>query len=184
MELAARDRYIDFLRAASILVVVLGHWLMAVVTLSGSRIVVGNLIADVDGLWAATWALQVMPVFFVVGGFANATTLSGGNLAYATFVRRRMRRLLTPVWVLLAVWLPLVALVQALHLVRTDDLAQSAIVVTQLLWFVGVYALVIAPAPWMLRLHRRFGVRVLAVLGGAVALVDILRFRFGVPIIG
>ena len=26
--------------------------------------------------WAATWVLQVMPMFFIVGGFANARSLS------------------------------------------------------------------------------------------------------------
>ena len=63
-----RDRYVDLLRVASLGTVVLGHWLMAAVTGDG----VGNLLAVVPGLQMLTWVLQIMPVFFFVGGFSHA----------------------------------------------------------------------------------------------------------------
>src|SRR5215212_3900325 len=72
---ASRDRYVDFLRLFSIAVVVLGHWLMAVVVWHGSEFHTGNAIAMTPGLWIATWLLQVMPIFFFVGGFANLATV-------------------------------------------------------------------------------------------------------------
>jgi hypothetical protein len=46
---ASRDRYVDFLRLFSISVVVLGHWLMAVVVWHGSSFSTGNVIGMVPG---------------------------------------------------------------------------------------------------------------------------------------
>src|SRR3989304_5320824 len=69
---ADRDRYVDFLRAFSIVTVVLGHWFIAIIVWEGGRISVDNAVGLQRGLWAATWILQVMPIFFFVGGFANA----------------------------------------------------------------------------------------------------------------
>ncbi|MGH8875030.1 MAG: hypothetical protein ACRDVM_07250, partial [Acidimicrobiia bacterium] len=45
-----RNRYVDFLRVASIAVVVLGHWLMAVIAWEGGRIVGGHLLAEAPRL--------------------------------------------------------------------------------------------------------------------------------------
>src|SRR5690348_9567856 len=106
---ASRDRYVDFLRLASIGVVVLGHWLLAVVIWRGSTFRVGNVVGMTPGLWLATWALQVMPIFFFVGGFANAVTLDAlerKGQGGVEFVAGRVARLLRPVAVLLAVWVP------------------------------------------------------------------------------
>src|SRR5262245_42892633 len=93
----SRDRYVDFLRLASIVVVVLGHWLMAVVTWHGDEFRTGNVIAMVPLLWAATWLLQVMPIFFFVGGFSNLVTIDAHRRrgAGATeFVAGRVHRLM------------------------------------------------------------------------------------------
>lgn len=184
---ASRERYVDFLRAASILVVVLGHWMMAVVTIRDGDVEVSNLIVAVPALWIATWLLQVMPVFFFVGGFANLVTLDalarrGGT--YADYADSRLRRLLRPVAVLLAVWTPIIVAVQWLRLLELRHLAQVSVVVTQLLWFIGIYLVVVALAPPMLRLHRRFGVGVLVALVAGGAVVDVLRLQFGVPYVG
>jgi len=56
---ATRDRYIDLLRVASLGTVVLGHWLMAAVTVGDDgRAEVGNLLAVEPRLQLLTWALQ------------------------------------------------------------------------------------------------------------------------------
>src|SRR5687767_6127415 len=68
---ASRDRYVDFLRAASILVVVAGHWTIAVIHWRDGVIRSTSVIGKTPGVWLATWFLQVMPVFFFVGGYAN-----------------------------------------------------------------------------------------------------------------
>src|SRR5687768_616430 len=70
-----RDRFIDGVRAFAILVVVLGHWLIATITWDADGITPGNALADLPALQWLTWAFQVMPLFFVVGGFANRASL-------------------------------------------------------------------------------------------------------------
>ncbi|MEU2184056.1 acyltransferase family protein [Streptomyces thermolilacinus] len=170
---ATRDRYIDLLRVASLAVVVLGHWLMASVTDDGR---VGNLLAVVPGLQVLTWVLQVMPVFFFVGGFAHALSYRS-RPAYAEFVRGRVRRLLRPTVLFAVVWFLL-----ALPLQFGGGLTGTALrLVTQPLWFVGIYLAMVAFTPPLLRLHRRWGWGAFGALAGGAAAVDVLRFALGVP---
>ncbi|MGW4999495.1 acyltransferase family protein [Streptomyces hydrogenans] len=172
---AGRDRYVDLLRVVSLGVVVLGHWLMAAVTADG----VGNLLAVVPELQAATWALQVMPVFFFVGGFAHALA-HRSRPRYADFLRARLRRLLRPTMVFVAVW---GAAALALQAAGADGgLTGVALrLVTQPLWFIGIYLAMVACTPPLLRAHERYGWGAFAALAGAAAAVDALRFAAGVP---
>ncbi|MFD3695630.1 acyltransferase [Streptomyces sp. NPDC058646] len=179
---ATRDRYVDLLRVASLATVVCGHWLMAAVSGDG----IGNLLALLPPLQVLTWGLQVMPVFFFVGGFSHA--LSYRSLArrtdgpvYADFLRARLHRLLRPTLVFVLVW-GLLAL--AVQLAGGDDgrLTGAALrVVTQPLWFIGIYLAMVAFTPPLLRLHERLGWGAFAALAGAAGLVDVLRFALGVP---
>ena len=94
-----RNRYVDFLRAVSICVVVLGHWLIAVFTVEDDRIVAGHLLAEAPWTQALTWIFQVMPVFFIVGGFSNAASWSAAlksGKSYGNWLRSRCQRLLGP----------------------------------------------------------------------------------------
>jgi hypothetical protein len=175
----SRDRYADLLRVASLGVVIAGHWLMAVpVTGADGSTRVTNVLALVPALQPVTWLLQVMPVFFLVGGFAHATALAsirrrGGG--YADFARSRTARLLRPAAVFLAVWLVL-ALGAALA-GQDDGLVRVALrTVVQPLWFLAVYLAMVALAPAMWRLHRRFGALVPAALLAVAIGVDVLRF--------
>ncbi|MDT9685790.1 acyltransferase [Streptomyces sp. TRM76323] len=176
---ATRDRYVDLLRVASLAAVVLGHWLMAAVTADGK---VGNLLAVVPALQVLTWGLQVMPVFFFVGGFAHALSYRS-RPAYAAFVRSRVRRLLRPTAVFAAVWGAAALAVQLLG--GGDGLTGTALrLVAQPLWFVGVYLAMVAFTPPLLRLHRRWGWGAFAALAGGAAAVDALRFAGDVPYVG
>jgi hypothetical protein len=183
---ASRDRYVDFLRVASIAVVVLGHWLMAAFSSEGGRLAAGNALAFVPGLWLATWLLQVMPVFFFIGGFSNlaavrSTARRGGG--YAAYLSGRAVRLLRPTMVFVAVWLVLPPVLLAGG-APAAVVRPAAKLVAQPLWFLGVYLLVVAVAPVMAGLHRRFGLAVPVALGlGAVA-VDLARFGLGVDALG
>ncbi|RST03190.1 acyltransferase [Streptomyces sp. WAC07149] len=180
---ASRDRYVDLLRVASLATVVCGHWLMAAVSTDG----IGNLLALVPPLQVLTWGLQVMPVFFFVGGFSHALSYrslerrGGGRPVYAAFLRARLQRLLRPTLVFVLVWAALALLVQ---LAGADGgrLAGAALrMVTQPLWFIGIYLAMVALTPPLLRLHARWGWGAFAALAGAAALVDVLRFALGVP---
>lgn len=133
-----------------------------------------------------TWVLQVMPVFFVVGGYANlagwrAVTRDGGGAS--RFLAARMRRLLGPLVPWVACWavFDLVVLAAGGRSVLAWGMAVLAP-----LWFLGVYAAVVVAVPLTARLHAAFGWRVLAVLGIAVLAADAVRLGpgWGGPVVG
>ncbi len=183
---ADRDRVVDFLRAASIVVVVFGHWLMASVTISNGEFTAANTLTQVPVLQRLTWLLQVIPVFFFVGGFSNSVTISAfrrKNKSGAEFVVNRAERLLRPVFVLLAIWIPLAVLLGHVGL-SNSLLGPATKLVAQPLWFIAVYLLVTALAPVMRTRHdlHRFATVGGLVLGAIV--VDAARFGFGLDGLG
>jgi fucose 4-O-acetylase-like acetyltransferase len=176
---ADRDRYVDFLRAFSILVVVVGHWLIGVIYWDGGVIGTTSAIGKTPWLWLATWFLQVMPIFFFVGGFSNLVTYRAfrkrGESTWL-FVRTRLARLLRPSLIFVGIW----AVIQlGLHLFDVGSPTTpylrgmkppGATVPFGPLWFLGVYAAVLVLSPVMIRLHERFGLAVpIAMVAGAVA---------------
>ncbi|MDX2914872.1 acyltransferase family protein [Streptomyces griseiscabiei] len=189
---ATRDRYVDLLRVASLGTVVLGHWLMAAVTTGGEgdgQVEVGNLLAVEPRLQILTWALQIMPVFFFVGGFSHALSYRSlsrrtpaGDSVYPAFLRARLQRLLRPTMVFIGVWGAAAVL---LHLAgQGGGLLDVALrLVAQPLWFIGIYLAMVAFTPPLLRLHERFGWGAFGALVGAAALVDMLRFALDVPFV-
>ena len=193
-----RDRWADALRAGSLLVVVLGHWFMVAVTDDGE---ITNSLKLLPELQPLTWVLQVMPVFFLVGGVAHAHTLEslarsrGRSLAgpdpgrYAAFVRGRAARLLRPTLVFLGVWVGLGLLAHLAGWTRGPEtqpklVTAALIMVPQLLWFVGIYLGIAAFAPAACRWHRRWGLRALAVLVALAVAVDWVRFGLGIGLVG
>jgi hypothetical protein len=179
-----RDRYIDLLRVASLGTVVLGHWLMAVVTGDG----VGNLLAVVPELQLLTWALQIMPVFFFVGGFSHALSYRSlrrgqpGGSVYSAFLRARLQRLLRPTMVFILVWGAAALIVQLLG--GEGGLTAVALrLVAQPLWFIGIYLAMVAFTPPLLKLHERYGWGAFGALVAGAVLVDGLRFVAHVPFV-
>ena len=74
-----RNRYVDFLRAVSILMVVTGHWLVATVWYHDGTLTPGDLLELRPRTQWMTWIFQVMPIFFIVGGYANAVSLESAH---------------------------------------------------------------------------------------------------------
>ena len=182
----SRDRYVDFLRALSIAVVVFGHWLMAIVFYDGGRVSGANALEVIPGIWVLTWILQVMPVFFFVGGFANLVSLKA---AYArgdtpgTFIRSRVERLMKPTVVFIAAWVALAFVLE--HVFGLGPaVAHATAMIAKPVWFLAVYALVISLAPMMLALHQRFGVRVPLTMVAGTVVVDVLRIGYGMELLG
>jgi fucose 4-O-acetylase-like acetyltransferase len=180
-----RNRFADLIRVLSIGVVVFGHWLVAVITVRDGRITGGLLIEALDWMRWVTWVVQVMPLFFFVGGYANAAGLASATArgqSSVDWLRSRARRLLRPAVPLLVFWIPPAAVLPRLGLAaELGRLATQVVLIP--VWFLAAYLLVVAFAPLTYRLHRRFGVLALAGLVGAAALVDVLHQR-GVPGIG
>ena len=180
-----RNRYADLLRLASLLVVVVGHWLMAAVTVTDGRLSGQNvLVAEPASRWL-TWVFQVMPVFFFVGGYANATgwaSARGRGTGYVGWLRARAARLLRPAVPVVALWVPLAGL---LALAGVPDgvlrLGTGAVMVP--LWFLSVYIVIVALTPVTVWLHERYGAAAFAGLVVMAAAVDAAHLA-GVPVVG
>jgi fucose 4-O-acetylase-like acetyltransferase len=192
-----RDRYVDFLRATSIVAVVFGHWFIGIIWWQHGIIRDTSAIGLTSWLWLATWFLQVMPIFFFVGGFSNMVTCRSyerrGESSWA-FVKSRLVRLLRPSLVFLGVW----TVVQVgLHLADIGApagirlwgdtrmlrgvLPPAATIPFGPLWFLAVYLIIVCIAPVTIRLHRRFGIRVPIVMVVATILIDVVGFGFAHP---
>jgi fucose 4-O-acetylase-like acetyltransferase len=154
-----RNRVVDFLRAFAICVVVLGHWTAAMIHVRPDGELRVDAILNVAS-WTHpyTWAIQVMPIFFLVGGYANALSwrsAQGRGSTYAEWLRARLRRLGTPVVPMLLVWLVLctVAWFAGMAPATLRTASQVALVPT---WFLAAYVLVVAVTPWTLALWERW----------------------------
>jgi peptidoglycan/LPS O-acetylase OafA/YrhL len=173
-----RDRYADLLRTLALGSVVLGHWLMAAVSVDAQgRISVSNALSQLPALHVVTWLFQLVPLFFFVGGVANAAAwqrATEGGGGWGRYVARRLSGLLRPAAVLMMA-APLAA--AALLMVGLPSVLVVRVLVFILLplWFLAVYVPVTAAAPVLLVLHHRYGARVPLLLAAAVALLDLVR---------
>ena len=169
----SRDRVVDAARALCIVIVTFWHWTLSVThrTADGS-LAMPNPIHDVPGSWLATWVLQIMPVFFLVGGYVN---LVGWQRAQATgtaagqFVGSRLRRLLWPTAVWVLVWLVGELVAAALPGPHRWMWEWFPGYLTPL-WFLGVYGLLIAAVPVTATLHVRCGSWALVALAALIAI--------------
>ncbi len=173
-----RDRYLDAVRVASILLVVLGHWIVRVVTVDGGELKSGYLLAMVPASQWVTLLVQVMPLFFLLGGAVNAESWrrarDRGDSA-SDWLALRSRRLLRPTLPLLAVLVPAACLMA--NVWPDHQLLFDFRVAIFPLWFLAAYLLVTALTPLTLAWHERHGS--LLMLGTCAVLtlvVDGLRF--------
>jgi fucose 4-O-acetylase-like acetyltransferase len=176
----SRNRYIDLLRALALLLVVLGHWLVSHIGYDQHGRLTGRSALDsIPWAYPLTWLFQVMPVFFMVGGFANAASLTSvrhrGEDA-VTWLQDRAARLVRPTTALLLV-LSAAALIARPLGVDQTEIRTGVWTASIPLWFLSAYLVVITLTPLAYALHERFGAAVPLVLVGLVALGDLARFH-------
>ena len=183
---ASRDRAVDLTRAACLVVVVGLHVMMAGITVGTDGLAITN---SLDGhpifAWS-TWVVQVMPLFFVMGGFSALLAWrlqrERGALA-STYVRDRVARLARPALLPLA----LVGITLAvLGLIGLPDavLSDVGFRIGQPLWFLAVYLGCAGLVPFMARLHERSPwLTLLGMLAAAMA-VDTVALLTAQPLIG
>ena len=180
-----RNRAVDLLRAFSILAVVFGHWLMAAPEITEAGVRVGHLIGEHRWAQWATWLLQVMPIFFFVGGYSNSVGWRSAvrrGTGYGEWLTDRLRRLTYPLLPLLAVWVPAAWLGWRSGL--DPDLirlgSQAALVPV---WFLATYVLIVMLVPVTLRMWERHGWATVAGFTALAGAVDIASLGFGVPLV-
>jgi hypothetical protein len=127
-----------------------------------------------------------MPLFFVVGGYANLAAWDAGlrrGEGAVGFLRSRLRRLGRPVAVFLACWLA-VEVVLGVAVPGYRGVWAYGRVVFVPLWFLGVYAAVVGLVPLTARLHARYRELVPVALGAAILAADAARLAAGVEAFG
>lgn len=181
-----RDTGIDFVRALCVAGVVALHALMVGVTVADGSPVFAN--ASEGAWWIAplSWVLQVMPLFFVIGGFSGLTAYRrqrARGRSGAEFVAARVHRLLRPaLFAVGAVGVGLLLLAAAG--LPPEIIGVAAFRYSQPLWFLGVFLLCQALLPALAAAHGRAPRRTIAVLATAALAVDALRAVTGVEGIG
>ncbi|RWZ51458.1 acyltransferase [Labedella phragmitis] len=181
-----RDSAVDVARAACLVVVVLLHATMVGVSSPGGVAVIENAMDSWSGFAAATWIVQVMPLFFVLGGFSSFTqwsSLRWRGVSAAEYVALRLRRLLVPAVAAIAATAAVLLALPTLG-VSGDIAATAGFRLSQPLWFLGVYILCTAFVPVMAALHARSPRRTLGVLALLAVGVDVSRSTSGVDAIG
>lgn len=186
-----RNRWVDFLRAVSILAVVFGHWLMAGLYVDeAGALRRGDLLSVASWTHWLTWGFQVMPVFFLVGGYSNSVSWDvitrkaapGQAGVYRDWLANRVQRLITPTFPVLLLWAALAVVLTQAGLPREQiRMATEAALIP--VWFLAVYLLVTAFTPIAYRAWARFGWLSFAVFIPAAMLTDWLTFTVGVPYI-
>lgn len=177
-----RDRAVDVARLTALLVVMFGHCALLLATIDTGGLHIGNLLGSLPAIQPVTWVVQVMPLFFLAGGAAGAYGWRKGT-PWGTWLFTRAQRLCRPVFWYLAAW------VVGLLVLRVTLGAQSAAGVGRqcvaLLWFLGVYLVVLAFVPLLTRLRTgRAAAGVVAALLIGSAAVDAVRFAVGTPTSG
>ena len=174
-----RDRAVDVARLAALVVVMFGHCALLLATIDGG-LRIGNILGELPELAPITWLVQVMPLFFLAGGAAGAYSWHPGRTAWGTWLFSRAQRLCRPVFWYLAFW-SLGLLVVRLVL-GAESAASMGRECVALLWFLGVYLVVLAFVPLLTKLPG-VGAAAVVVLGliGAAAGFDALRFAVGTP---
>ncbi|WP_156297504.1 acyltransferase family protein [Mycobacterium paragordonae] len=174
-----RDRAVDVARLTALVVVMFGHCALLLATIDSGGVRIGNLLGAIPAIAPVTWVVQVMPLFFLAGGAAGAYGWHSGA-AWGSWLVTRAQRLCRPVFWYLAAW------TVALLVVRVtvgdesaDGLGRECVA---LLWFLGVYLVVLAFVPALTRLRSgRAVVVTVAGLLAAAEIVDQIRFAAGTP---
>lgn len=184
---AGRDLTLDLTRVACVVLVVFVHILFTGV---GHRPDGSLLIERTVELQAwftpASWIANIMPLFFVVGGYAAR---AGWRSAVARgettdrFIRIRLARLARPALPLFAFF---TLVLGATRIIDLDPALVDtiAIGVGSPLWFLAAYMIVQALAPTMMRLHECYRGWVPLALIIAAVLVDAIRYVLVMGVLG
>ncbi|MBI5336117.1 MAG: acyltransferase [Mycolicibacterium rufum] len=171
-----REHALDLYRSAAVILVVIGHWLLSVMTYRDGTFGRDNPLVLMPWTQWITWFFQVVPVFFAVAGYASAVSwgrvpADAGTAARQEWIRRRVARVLGPTGVYAFFVLIVIGVLMALGISRTV-LELGGWAVAMHLWFLAVYLMVVALTPLAVAAHRRWGLAVPVTLGACLIVVD------------
>lgn len=184
---AERDLSVDFYRVSAISLVVVGHWLAALVTYQDGDFGILNLLTELPWTQWLTLVFQVIPAFFLMAGYASASSCirrqEKSIESPQHWLRERLSRTLGPT-VAYAVTVLAVVLVLFGVGVDTGLLQFGGWAVGYHLWFLVVFVLLMAVTPVAMAADRRWGLVAPAGLVIVLALVDVAYLVADVPHIG
>ncbi len=167
---AVRRDAIDVARSLALLIVVLGHLLLAVIDRHDGEVRGANLLA-LHPRWAGLAALAPMPLFFAAAGWANASSTVTTGVA-------RLRTLVGLGAVVVTGWSIAVVATVAV----TGDpgvVGDGARIATQPLWFVAAYVPLAAAGERLARVAAAHPRRAVGLNLLLLALLDAIRFGTG-----
>ena len=184
---ADRELAVDLVRVCCVLLVVVLHSLMVGLgTNAAGHVTQVNPVQAEPWFPVASWFGQIMPVFFVLGGFASlkswrSVQRRGGTAA--DFYRGRLLRLATPAlaWYVIVGALLWAAVGLGFPFALGDLLAGG---LGMPLWFLAAYLITQAFVPVLASAHERAPFAAVGALLAGAVVVDVLRFSTGVTAIG
>lgn len=173
-----RDPVIDLARFFCLTLVVLAHCMMLSPVLhADGTVTTENTLMEQRWFEPVLWMLQVMPLFFVLGGITGLESwrrLRARGGTGVDYAQLRLLRLVRPASALLAVMFVGLFAAQAFG-VHPQVIQLMATGAGMPLWFLAAYLAAQLSLPLLARLHERAPWLTLAVLVAAVIAVDCFR---------
>jgi hypothetical protein len=130
--------------------------------------------------------VQIMPLFFIAGGFSSLhhwRSMRAKGATASEYVRARIVRLVRPAIAVVVVVASGLVMLRLAGLPE-DLVATAGFRIGQPLWFLGVYLVTSALVPVMVRAHERARLLTPIALLAAVVAVDVVRLSTGIDAIG
>ena len=169
------------------MVVVFGHWLMAAPVITATGLEANHLLTRTTWTHYLTWILQVMPIFFFVGGFANAASWRASARAgstYGAWLRARLRPAGPDGIAVLVVWTAgAYTLLQSGFDPELLEISHRKRPLSQV-WFLATYVAVVAFTPLSLAAWNRWGWASVVATGLIAGLIDLISLGLGITWVG
>jgi hypothetical protein len=159
--------------------VITGHWLGAAPYVVDGELALSSMLEHQRWTHLLSWIMQVMPVFFIVGGYSNGLSWKAAvrdRRSYAEWLNKRLQRLAGPVLPLVAVW-ALLGIGAYLTGTRPEMVKIGSQVSLIPIWFLAVYVGVVLVVPLTYAAWRRFGMTSFWILAAAVVINDFMFFK-------
>lgn len=147
----SRERSADMWRTLAICLVVLGHWFVIAVAYRHGELSGYNALGVLTWIDPVTWLFQVMPIFFLVGGYASGASLAShrarGGDGIGWVLRRTDRLLLLRPTTALFVVLPVVAAIAVAAGAGRKLIGTATWLASVPLWFLVAYLALVVLTP-------------------------------------